>query len=259
MRLTATRITQFLVFLALLLAGTLAARADYTVVLDPGHGGRDGGAIGRGGTREKAITLAFATSLAGHLREAGVDVRMTRTDDRSLRLSERVAFARAAEADLFISLHADSIRHRKLRGASVYTLSDEATDEIAQSLADGEARSDVLAGFHVEMADDEGVADILIDLMRRETEIFSNRFADIAVRSLKAQTRTIRNPHRSANFRVLRAPDVPSVLVELGYLSNRKDEAQLGDAKWRERVAEALADAIVAHGRGTGAEIVAVQ
>ena len=239
------------------IGGAPDARAEYTVVLDPGHGGRDGGAIGRMGTVEKTITLAFARSLAEHLRDAGVTVHLTRDGDVSLRLSDRVALARSHEADLFVSLHADSIRYRKLRGASVYTLSNEATDSIAASLAEGEARSDVLAGFKGEMSPDEGVADILIDLMRRETELFSNAFAEAAVRSLGRTTRTIRNPHRSANFRVLRAPDVPSVLVELGYLSNRQDEAQLADPKWRDHVARALADAIVGHARGIGAELAA--
>ena len=184
--------------LASLLLTVTLAHADYTVVLDPGHGGRDGGAVGRMGTREKAVTLSFARALADELRGRGVTVHLTRNDDRSMRLSERVAVARSHAAQLLVSLHADSIRHRKLRGASVYTLSEEATDELAASLAEGEARSDVLAGFEGEMGDDEGVADILLDLMRRETETFSNRFADLAVSELKASTRTIRNPHRSA-------------------------------------------------------------
>ena len=245
--------------LALLTIGAMPARADYTVVLDPGHGGRDGGAIGRMGTVEKAVTLAFARDLAEHLRAAGVRVHLTRDSDTSLRLSQRVGLARQHGADLFVSLHADSIRTRKLRGASVYTLSDEASDALAASLAEGEARSDVLAGFEGEMGEDEGVADILIDLMRRETELFSQSFAEVAVRSLRGATRTIRNPHRSANFRVLRAPDVPSVLVELGYLSNRQDEAQLADPEWRDRIAEALSDAIVTHARGTGATLAAVE
>lgn len=236
------------------LAGTGLAHA-YTVVLDPGHGGRDGGAVGRMGTREKAVTLRFARVLAEELRAAGVAVHLTRDADVSMRLSERVAFARERGADLFVSLHADSIRHRKLRGASVYTLSDKATDALAASLAEGEARSDVLAGFEGEMSDDEDVADILIDLMRRETEMFSEGFAQLAVAELSAATRTIRNPHRSANFRVLRAPDVPSVLVELGYLSNRADEALLNDAKWVANTARALGKAITAHARGTGAEL----
>ena len=244
--------------LALVLAPFVAAvpaMADYTVVLDPGHGGRDGGAVGRMGTREKTVTLAFARALGAELRRAGVTVHLTRTDDSSLRLSERVAFARAHAAQLLVSLHADSIRHRKLRGASVYTLSEKATDQLAASLAEGEARSDVLAGFEGAMSDDQGVADILLDLMRRETETFADRFAELAVSELKGSTRTIRNPHRSANFRVLRAPDVPSVLIELGYLSNRADEAQLIDPQWIARVAGALADAIVTHARGTGAEL----
>ena len=230
-----------------------AALADYTVVLDPGHGGRDGGASGRAGTAEKVVTLEFANYLADELREnAGLAVVLTRDSDVAVPLRRRVAIARENEANLFISIHADSIDHPTLRGASIYTLSDRASDRIARSLADSEARSDVLAGFGAAPAEDE-VEGILLDLMRQETEVFSRGFAERVVVSLAGHMRVIGNPHRSANFQVLRAPDVPSVLVELGYLSNRDDEKLLRDPKWLEKMATVLAEAIVEHARDTGA------
>ena len=238
---------------AFLLCAIGAAWADYTVVLDPGHGGRDGGAAGQAGTAEKVVTLQFARHLADRLREnAGLTVVLTRTEDVAVPLRRRVAIARENEADLFISIHADSIDHPTLRGASIYTLSDRASDRIARSLAESEARSDVLAGFGATPAEDE-VEGILLDLMRQETEVFSRGFAERVVSTFAGHMRVIGNPHRSANFQVLRAPDVPSVLVELGYLSNRDDEKLLRDPQWLEKMASVLAEAIVEHARDTGA------
>lgn len=228
------------------------ANAEYRVVLDAGHGGRDGGATGRLGTREKDVTLKFARLVAERLSgEPGIAVLMTRDGDEAVRLDDRVTFGRESAADLFISVHADTIRHRGVRGASVYTLADEASDEVAASLAEGQARSDLLAGFEAPVKS-EPVADILLDLMRRETEAFSHAFAERAVRSLGKHTRMIRNPHRYGDFRVLRAPDVPSVLIELGYLSNRRDERLLRDEAWLRSTADVLASAIAAHARAQG-------
>ena len=229
-----------------------AGTTGYVVVLDAGHGGRDGGAVGRLGTVEKRVTLSFARFLAEALREVpGIEVAMTRERDTSVRLDDRVSFGRAKAADLFVSIHADSIRNRGVRGASIYTLAEEASDEVARSLAEGQARSDVLAGFEAP-EDKPVVADILLDLMRRETEAFSHDFAERAVRALGRHTRMIRNPHRFGDFRVLRAPDVPSVLIELGYLSNRADERLLRDEDWLRSTARVLAAAIAAHARGLG-------
>ena len=231
------------------LATVSSGAAEYRVVLDAGHGGRDGGATGRLGTREKEVTLTFARHVRDALAGApGVEVLMTREGDTAVRLDDRVSFGRDERADLFVSIHADSIRHRGVRGASVYTLADEASDDVAISLAEGQARSDILAGFAAPV-ESEPVADILLDLMRRETEAFSHAFAEKAVRSLDKHTRMIRNPHRSADFRVLRAPDVPSVLIELGYLSNRRDEKLLRDEAWLRSTAQVLADAIAEHAR----------
>jgi N-acetylmuramoyl-L-alanine amidase len=218
----------------------------FTVVIDPGHGGIDGGAEGLNGTVEKSITLAFALELRAKLAQSGpYDVYMTRERDQFLRLDERVRIAREHEADLFISIHADTIRLKGIRGATVYTLSDKASDAEAQALADRENLSDQLAGIEIEEEKQE-VADILVDLIRRETHGFSMSFARSLIGELESTVGLINNPHRFAGFRVLRAPDVPSVLVELGYLSNPKDEEQLRDPDWRGKAADSIANAVAA-------------
>lgn len=218
----------------------------FTVVIDPGHGGIDGGAEGSSGTVEKAVTLAFSNELKSKLEASGkYDVFMTRDSDVFLRLDDRVRIARQHEADLFISIHADTISLKGIRGATVYTVSDKASDAEAQALADRENLSDRLAGIEVK-ADNPEVADILIDLIRRETHSFSMNFANTLVGELATTVGLINNPHRFAGFRVLKAPDVPSVLVELGYLSNPKDEAQLIDPEWRDKAAESITNAVAA-------------
>lgn len=216
----------------------------FTVVVDPGHGGIDGGAEGPNGTVEKTITLAFALELKAKLAATGrYDVHMTREKDDFLRLDERVRIARQHEADLLISIHADTIRLKGIRGATVYTVSDKASDAEAQALADRENLSDQLAGISIEEQNHE-VSDILVDLIRRETHNFSIRFARSLVGELSGNIEMINNPHRSAGFRVLKAPDVPSVLVELGYLSNPKDEEQLRDAAWRGKAIDGIMSAV---------------
>jgi N-acetylmuramoyl-L-alanine amidase len=216
----------------------------FTVVLDPGHGGIDGGAEGLKGTVEKSVTLAFATELKEKLAATGeYDVFMTREKDEFLRLDERVRIARQYDADLLISIHADMIRLKDIRGATVYTVSDKASDAEAKATADRENLSDQLAGIEIEEENHE-VSDILVDLIRRETHNFSIRFARSLVGELSSSIEMINNPHRFAGFRVLKAPDVPSVLVELGYLSNPKDEEQLLDASWRGKAIDGIASAI---------------
>ncbi|WP_322989630.1 N-acetylmuramoyl-L-alanine amidase [Hoeflea sp.] len=215
-----------------------------TIVIDPGHGGIDGGAEGADGSMEKNISLAFAEALKRALeQEDGVRVAMTRTDDTFLSLSARVRKAREEEADLLISLHADSIRVRSLRGATVYTLSDKASDALAQSVADQENRGDGIAGASLEEAP-EAVAAILVDLARTETRVFSSDLAQEVINSFEGQVKLINNPHRQAGFKVLQAPDVPSVLVELGYLSNPEDEKLLTDETWRKNTARLLAQSV---------------
>jgi N-acetylmuramoyl-L-alanine amidase len=229
----------------------------FTVVIDPGHGGIDGGAEGLNGTIEKDVTLAFATELRAKLVAADkYDVFMTRDTDEYLRLDDRVRVARQHEADLLISIHADTISVKGIRGATVYTVSDKASDPQAQALADRENLSDQFAGMEIKN-DNKEVTDILIDLIRRETHNFSMSFAHTLVGQLSTSVGLINNPRRSAGFKVLKAPDIPSVLVELGYLSNAKDEAQLLDADWRGKAAQSITNAIALFasaraGPGTG-------
>lgn len=216
------------------------------IVLDPGHGGIDNGATGIGGTLEKAIVLNFANLLKEKLETSGLyHVHLTREDDTFVSLSRRVEIGHELEADLFISIHADSVRRgRKFaRGATVYTLSDRASDQLSAELAEVENMSDVIAGVELD-EEPTDVTDILLDLAKRETRSFSNYFAKTLVTELKSAVRLIKNPHRSAGFRVLKAHDVPSVLVELGYLSNEHDEKLLNTEEWRERMANAMSDAI---------------
>ncbi|MCB1417747.1 MAG: N-acetylmuramoyl-L-alanine amidase [Notoacmeibacter sp.] len=216
----------------------------FTIVLDPGHGGIDGGAEGIHGTVEKTITLAFALELRKKLDETGLfEVYMTREDDTFLRLDERVRVGRQYGADLFLSIHADTIRYKYVRGATVYTVSEEASDDIAKAIAEKENLSDAIAGVELQ-EDNAEVADILLDLVRRETQTFSIRFARGLVGELSQKIELIKNPHRSAGFRVLLAHDMPSVLLEIGYLSNKDDELQMRDAAWRQKAADSIVSAM---------------
>ena len=224
---------------------TPAVPKPFTIVLDAGHGGIDGGAAGLTGTVEKDITLAFAFELKQSLDQTGrFATVMTREKDEFLRLDDRVRIARQAGADLFISIHADTIRARGVKGATVYTVSDRASDEDARALAERENLADQVAGIDVS-EENRDVADILTDLVRRETHSFSLRFARSLVGELSTEIEMIKNPHRSAGFRVLRAPDVPSVLVELGYLSDAGDEMRLNDPEWRKKAIRSISSAIV--------------
>ncbi len=217
------------------------------IVLDPGHGGVDPGAYGDNGVvSEKDIVLQVALMLRDKLEASNhYRVVMTREDDTFIALGERVKVAREAGAQLFMSIHADSLSASSggVRGATVYTLSDRASDAEAANLADKENRSDALAGVAIpEQLDD--VAGILIDLMQRETRSFSSRFAGNLTSSLKSAVRLNKNPARSAGFMVLRAPDVPSVLVELGYMSSAQDLKLLQSDEWREKATEAMIRAV---------------
>lgn len=214
------------------------------IVIDAGHGGIDPGTLGRRGTREKMVTLAMALAIRKQLEARGrYRVVLTRDKDVFLRLRARVAVARRAGAALFISLHADSINNRSTRGASVYTLSKTASDREAAALAAKENKADIIAGVDLGKEKPD-VADILIDLAQRETMALSARFAVILVRELGRETRLLRRTHRFAGFAVLKAPDVPSVLIELGYLSNRADERLLRQPRHRAKVARAVSRAV---------------
>jgi N-acetylmuramoyl-L-alanine amidase len=215
------------------------------VVLDPGHGGIDTGASGPAGELEKAIVLQFSLALKERIEAGGkVRVLLTRSTDVFVPLRDRVRIARQAKASLFISLHADALADEAdVRGGSVYILSDRATDERSARLADKENRADLAAGIELKDDQDE-VADILFDLARRESRAFSNQFARQLVSTLPKATRMHRNALRGAAFRVLKAPDVPSVLLELGYLTTAEDAKLMQTEEWRRATADAAAEAI---------------
>lgn len=215
------------------------------IVLDPGHGGVDPGAVGVGGIHEKDITLAAAREAKRALEATGrYRVLLTRDRDVFIRLRDRVAIAREADADLFLSLHADSIGSGEVRGLSIYTLSDKASDREAESLAAKENRADALAGIDLS-AENDLVASILIDLAQRDTMNHSKRFAALALENLGREIKLIPSkPHRQAGFAVLTAPDVPSALIEMGYLSSRQDANLLTSADHREKLGRALARTI---------------
>ncbi|WP_375650230.1 N-acetylmuramoyl-L-alanine amidase [Bartonella sp. OT172YNZD] len=216
----------------------------FRVVLDPGHGGIDGGARGVTGILEKDVTLDFARALRDELqKDSHIIVALTRDSNIFLRLSERVKKAQEFDADLFISIHADTIDLHSLRGATVYTISEKASDAIAKSLAENENKVDLLDGLPADETLE--VTDILMDLTRRETHTFSVNFANSVISSLlKNHINLINNPHRYANFQVLRASDIPSVLIEIGYLSNKEDEKLLNDPRWRKQMAASIAHSI---------------
>lgn len=229
-----------------------AAGDAFVVVLDPGHGGVDPGAISPSGYFEKQLTLVYAMEIRDALlKQPNTQVVMTRDQDVFVPLRQRVAIGRQAKGDLFVSLHADSIDNPRVRGGGIYTLSEKASDAEAAALAAKENRADVIAGVDLAARDDE-VASILIELTQRETMNYSARFANALIPELKQQIRLRRKPHRFAGFRVLKAPDVPSVLVELGYLSNRDDETMLRSSAHRDRIARAIADAIGAYRKQLG-------
>ena len=216
------------------------------VVVDPGHGGIDNGTKGSGGELEKDIVLAFSQVLREKLESGGkYRVAMTRSDDSFIPLSERVRFARTRGAALFISVHADALPRKEglAEGATVYTLSETASDAEAARLAEAENKADVIAGVDL-TAEPNDVANILVDLAQRETKTFSMQFARTVVDELKSAARMHKHPLKAAGFKVLTAPDVPSVLIELGYMSTRDDLKQLNSPAWRARTAQAVVKAV---------------
>ncbi len=216
------------------------------IVLDPGHGGIDEGAHAATGEAEKNVALDFALRLRDKLEQSGkYHIEMTRSDDTFVALTDRVQFARAHRAQLFISLHCDALARGEgdAQGATVYTLSDHASDAEAARLAEAENRADIIAGVDLSSEPNE-IADILIDLAQRETRSFTTHFARALVGDLKNAIRLHKQPLRSAGFRVLKAPDVPSVLIELGFVSNRADFKELMSETWRARAADSITHAV---------------
>jgi N-acetylmuramoyl-L-alanine amidase len=225
------------------------ATARPVIVLDPGHGGIDAGTVGGLQKAEKDVVLDFARRLRDRLKASGrYDVVMTRDRDVFVALDQRVRIAREHHCALFISLHTDSVppqlAHLDVRGTTVYTLSDRANDAQARALAEKENLSDVIAGFDSRPDEPPEVTSILVDLLRRETSNKTLTFTGLMLDHVKRATALSREPHRQAAFKVLRGPDFPSVLVELGYLSNKDDEKQLVSRPWQDSVAAAVASAV---------------
>lgn len=214
------------------------------VVIDAGHGGKDPGAIGRSGLYEKEITLAYARALEKALLRTGrYRVSLTRNGNYFIMLHKRVEKARDAGGDVFISLHADSNPNSDARGFSVYTLSETASDKESAALARRENKADIISGFDFEQ-EDEDVANILIDLATRATKNRSSTLAEKVVEKMSPKVTMLTNTHRFAGFRVLKAPDVPSILIELGFLSNRQDEKLLQSREYQSRMVDGIANAL---------------
>lgn len=218
------------------------------VIIDPGHGGVDPGALGPNGLYEKNVVLALGHELKKQLEASGqYRVKMTRDDDTFIKLSNRVKYARKEQGDLFISLHADSLQDKSVSGASFYTLSEKASDAQAAKLAARENKADLIAGIELEV-EDEAVMDILIDLARRNTQNQSKYFANVLVDDFKSsKLKLLRSANRHANFAVLKAPDIPSVLVETGFMSNNAEATKLNNPAHRKRIAGALKKGIDAY------------
>jgi len=219
------------------------------IVIDPGHGGVDPGAIGSKGTLEKNVVLSFSRVLRKALLATGrYRVEMTRDSDTYIPLHGRVDYGRNKRGSLFISIHADSIskrrkRRHRVRGASVYILSESSSDEEARALASLENRSDIIAGVELPELDNP-VSSILIDLAQRETNALSLMFARLQIKKMRGKVRLHDKKTRSAGFRVLKAPDIPSILLELGYLSSKYDERNLKSTKWQGRMAKAIVESV---------------
>ena len=215
------------------------------IIIDPGHGGVDNGTQASGES-EKNLVLAFGLALRDRIEKSGkYRVVMTRSDDTFIPLDDRVKIARNQSAALFVSIHADALpKHEgEAEGATIYTLSDKASDAEAARLAETENKADAIGGVNLTEEPTE-VADILIDLAQRETRTYSNRFARLLASEMKNSARMYKHPLKSAGFRVLKAPDVPSVLVELGYVSNKSDLEHLVSDNWRAKTVGSMAQAI---------------
>jgi N-acetylmuramoyl-L-alanine amidase len=226
------------------LAKPVRADGKKVIVIDPGHGGIDPGALSPRKTREKDVVLAFSKELKEIMDADGrFHVVLTRDDDRFISLKDRVGIARKEGADLFIAIHADTLRGQTATGTTLYTLSDKASDAESEELAQRENRADALAGIDL-ASQSEDVAGMLIDLAQRDSRNQASMFSKKALSYFRNVTKMTGKPIRSAGFTVLKAPDVPSILIELGFLSNPKDEERLTSPAWRKSLARALTAAI---------------
>ena len=226
-------------------AGPTARTARRAIVLDPGHGGRDPGAISANGVQEKAVVLDFARELRAMLERTGrYRVVMTRDGDSDIGLYRRVDIARDSGADLFLSLHVDHLSDSSVRGASVYTLSEEASDAESAALAARENTADVVAGIDLSEGYDESVAQVLIAMVQKNTSECSVALATLLLSELGRVAPLVGGSRRFADFRVLKAPDIPSVLIELGFLSNDRDVRRLHSESHRAALAGAIVGAL---------------
>ena len=216
----------------------------HVIVIDPGHGGIDPGAVSHDGTKEKDVVLAYANTLKQYLEASGrYEVRLTRSSDKFIKLDDRVKYAREHKAELFIAVHADMLDNHAVRGTTVYTVSDQASDFETEALAQKENGADQIAGLNLSKQK-QNVANALVTLAQRESQSEALLFAQKTVHEITPLTVLPSNPLRSAAFVVLKAPDVPSVLVELGYLSNIADVGRLNSSQWRNGMAQAMSKAV---------------
>ena len=225
-------------------------RARPMIVLDPGHGGHDPGSVGQTGAEEEDVVLAFSKTLAAQLRARGYDVLLTRNDDSYVLHQDRIGLAREQGADLFMSIHADSLEDRGVRGASIYTLSDQRSAKLENDIRD---EGDFVL-FDVAVSSQDGVGDILLDLAQSASRQNSDRLANALIDNMRPTMPLLKNPKRRGALLVLLSPDVPAVLVELGYMSNGADEANLTSARWRRSAAVSIADGVDDYFEGTGVE-----
>lgn len=224
-------------------ASRISPKRTKIVMLDPGHGGQDPGAISKNGHYEKDLTLKMARELRDELRKEGYKVVLTRDSDIFIPLRARIQKAHEANADLFISIHADSAKNTSARGLSVYTISEKASDAEAAALAERENKADIILGMDLGEYQPE-VGNILIDFAKKHTMEQSAVYADLVVAEMKKRVKLVPNAHRFAGFVVLKSANIPSVLVELGYLSNKSEEKQLQQKSYRKKLAEALTRAV---------------
>ncbi len=215
----------------------------YIIVIDPGHGGKDPGAIGVNGTFEKNINLLFAKIIRSVLSSSSIKVKLTRTDDRYLYLRERINFAEKLKADLFISIHADASKNRKASGFSIFSLSDKASDKEARELAQRENKSDFIGGLKIRHSDPL-IKDNLIKIFQRQTMNESSKIANIVVRNIKKISIKNRG-HRNAGFVVLKSLTIPSILVELGFITNKKEEKLLNNKRYLTKISKIISLSIL--------------
>lgn len=217
------------------------------IVIDAGHGGEDPGAVGADNTYEKDLTLEYSRELKKQLEKTSrYRVFMTREDDYYITLADRVKKARKVNGDIFISIHVNTHENKKIKGLSIYTLSESASDKEAEALAKLENKDGIISGLDLENESDE-ITDLLIDMKQRETKNLSASFAEMIIAKVEPPVELLHKPHRFAGFKVLTGADIPSILVEIGYLTNEKEAKLLKTKKYKKKLASAIVEAIDEH------------